>query len=248
MNPYYQEKNITIYHGDCLEIMPQLEPVDLVLTDPPYGITSNNWDKFEVTLSAFDLLIGSCPLVCTSQNPASAELICMYRKYFKWSDIWEKSQTRGFLSCKIMPLRKHEDILIFSDGKIPYYPQITKKPDKNIRPVSISGPSSNYGSFKGHIQQRTIGIDEQYPTSIFFCENSQNGYHPNEKPLKLIDYLMKTYSNRNDLILDPFMGSGTTLVAAKELGRKAIGIEIEEKYCEIAVDRLRQEVFNWGPL
>ena len=82
--------------------------------------------------------------------------------------------------------------------------------------------------------------------SVYYCENSQNGFHPNEKPLKLMYYLMKTFSNDNSIILDPFMGSGTTLVAAKELGRKAIGIEIEEKYCEIAVRRLAQEVLPFN--
>ena len=244
IKPYYDHAGQTIYLGDCLEILPELEPVHLVLTDPPYGVTQNSWDKIEKTKQAFDLIL-PCNLVFTCQNPASADLIMRYFKYFKWSDIWHKSQAVGFLNAKIMPLREHEDILIFANGRMTYNPQIQKKKPENIRPHGDTAESSNYGKFKEK-RERTIGIDETYPRSVFYCENSQNGYHPNEKPEKLFKYLMRTHSNANDLILDPFMGSGTTLVAAKELGRRAIGIEIEEKYCEIAARRLSQEVFQWG--
>ena len=241
--PYYDHAGITIYHGDCLDIMPYLEKVDLVLTDPPYGVTQNDWDKIEATQSAFDFLL-PCNLVFTCQNPASADLITRYRDYFKWSDIWHKSQAVGFLNAKGMPLREHEDILIFSCKSITYNPQIQKKKPENIRPHGDTAPSSNYGNFKAK-RRRTISLDETYPRSIFYCENSQNGFHSNEKPVKLMNYLIRTFSNEDDLIFDPFMGSGTTLVAAKELGRRAIGIEIEEKYCEIAAERLAQEVFDF---
>ena len=238
IKPYYDHAGITIYLCDCLEILPELEPVDLVLTDPPYGVTQNKWDKIEITKSAFDLLF-PCNLVCTCQNPSSAELITRYIKYFKWSDIWHKSQAVGFLNAKIMPLREHEDILIFSNGTMPYSPQIRKKGSKNIRPHGDTAASSNYGKFNKH-RKRTIALNETYPRSVFYCENSQNGNHSNEKPVKLMDYLIKTYAQGT--ILDPFMGSGTTLVAAKELGRRAIGIEIEQRYCDIAIRRLAQEV------
>jgi site-specific DNA-methyltransferase (adenine-specific) len=243
MKPYYSHNGITIYHGDCLDIMPHLEPVDLVLTDPPYGVTQNTWDRIEKTKAAFDFLM-PCSLVFTCQNPASADLIVRYFKYFKWSDIWQKTQARGFLNSKIMPLREHEDILVFSNGKMKYNPQIKRKPHNNIRPnLPSTKKTSNYGDYNLYAE-RSIPLNMSYPKSIIRIANSQLGLHPNEKPAKLMDYLMKTYSDKGkDIILDPFMGSGTTLVAAKELGRKAIGIEIEEKYCEIAVRRLAQEVF-----
>lgn len=243
MKPYYDHNGITIYHGGCLEIMPHLPQVDLVLTDPPYGVTQNSWDKIEITQKAFDIIM-PCSLVFTCQQPSTSILIVKYLKYFKWSDVWHKSQAVGFLNVKVMPMREHEDILVFSKGRMTYIPQIKKKDPKNIRPHGDTAESSNYGRFNNK-RKRTIGGDETYPKSIFYCENSQNGYHPNEKPIKLMNYLVKTFSNINDLILDPFMGSGTTLVAAKELGRNAIGIEFEEKYCEIAVRRLSQEVFNF---
>ena len=241
MKPYYDHKGIQIYLGDCRDILPTLEPVDLVLTDPNYGVTQNSWDDLKTTIECFDMI--SCPLVCTCQNPASAELIVRYKKRFKWSDVWEKSLAVGFLNCKIMPLRKHEDILVFCNGRMPYYPIIEKKKVENIRPHGKTGPTSSYGKYNNE-RERTIPNDRTYPKSILkICNaNHADRVHPTEKPVKLFSYLAQTHTKATDIILDPFMGSGTTLVAAKQLGRKAIGIEIEEKYCEIAVRRLSQEM------
>ena len=237
--PYFDHAGITIYHADCRDILPHLDPVDLVLTDPNYGVTQNIWDNLKITKECFDLV--TAPLVCTCQNPASAELIVRYKKRFKWSDVWEKTQAVGFLNCKVMPMRQHEDILVFASGKIPFYPQVMQKSKVNIRPHGKTAQSSNYGKFNED-RERTIKQDETYPRSIITFANCQNGLHPTQKPISLFQYLISSFSISGDTILDPFMGSGTTLVAAKELGRKAIGIEIEEKYCAIAVQRLAQEV------
>lgn len=243
MNPYFQDEAVTIYHGDCREVLPSLPKVDLVLTDPPYGVTQNSWDDLEVTIECFDLI--TTPLVCTCQNPASAELITRYKKRFKWSDVWEKTQAVGFLNCQVMPMRTHEDILVFAAGKMPFMPQISKKPAINIRPHGDTAQSSNYGSFSEK-RVRSIALDEQYPKSIVRFANCQEGNHPNEKPLPLMNYLVRTFSADRDAICDPFMGSGTTLRAAKNLGRKAIGIEIEERYCEIAAKRMSQGVLEFA--
>lgn len=243
IKPYYEENGITIYHGDCREILPELETVDLVLTDPNYGVTQNTWDDIKITIECFDLI--TCPIVCTCQNPASAELIVRYKKRFKWSDVWEKTQAVGFLNCKIMPMRQHEDILVFSNGKVPYYPQISIKQAVNIRPHGKTALSSNYGIFKEE-RVRSIKQDETYPRSIVTFANCQDGFHPTQKPVSLFLYLVSSFSTTGETILDPFMGSGTTLYAAKQLGRKAIGIEIEEKYCEIAVKRLAQSVLDFA--
>jgi len=241
MKPYYQDSAVTIYHGDCREIVPQLDKADLCLTDPPYGVTQNKWD---ITTAVFEIFDNLDKFVCTSQNPFSAELIMKYKKLFKYSDIWEKSQAVGFLNCKVMPLRKHEDILVF--GKVKYNPQITKKPIENIRPLGLIAQTDNYGHI-GNLNNkevRTIPNDMCYPVSILKIANEQGTEHPTQKPIKLFKYLILTYSDKSDLILDPFMGSGTTLRAAKDLNRKAIGIEIEEKYCEIAANRMCQEVLE----
>ena len=246
MQPYYSHAGITIYHGDCREILPTLPKCDLLLTDPPYGVTQNAWDSTEAVLEVFDAT--ACPIVCTSQNPFTAELICRYRKRFKWSDVWEKTQATGFLNAKVMPLRKHEDVLVFCDGRMQYTPQIGTKPKENIRPHGNGSTSSNWGDFRAgadFTEPRSIAQDECYPTSIVRFPNCQERDHPTQKPVELFGYLVRTYSLEDWTILDPFMGSGTTLVAAKNLGRKATGIEIEERYCEIAAKRLSQEVFDF---
>lgn len=238
MKPYYQDEACTIYHGDCREILPTLKPVDLVLTDPPYGVTQNKWDDRSVAFDFFDMI--ETPLVCTAQNPFSAQMICRYSNRFKWSDVWEKSQAVGFLNAKIMPLRQHEDILVFSNGKAKYFPKLTEKPAQDIRPnTGRTAVNNNYGKCGSNSDR---DISKSYPRSVVRFKNSQERNHPTEKPIKLFSYLLEIYTELNDSILDPFMGSGTTLRAAKDLGRKAIGIELEEKYCEIAVERLRQEV------
>jgi site-specific DNA-methyltransferase (adenine-specific) len=243
IKPYYQEPGITVYNCDCREILPELPKVDLCLTDPPYGITRNKWDMKcrDMVYEVFDKFD---KWVCTSQNPFSAYLIYIFRKLFKYSDVWKKTQATGFLNCKVMPLRQHEDILVF--GNVKYNPQIKKKPAENIRPLGEGSQSDNYGHI-GNLNKkevRTISNDMTYPTSVLEFPNEQGTNHPTQKPLKLFHYLVLTYTDINDTILDPFMGSGTTLRAAKDLGRKAIGIEIEEKYCEIAVQRLKQQVLE----
>ena len=244
IKPYYgPHAGITIYHGDCREILPTLPKCDLLLTDPPYGITQNVWDNTEAVFEVFDSTI--CPIVCTAQNPFTAYLICRYSFRFKWADVWEKTQAVGFLNAKVMPLRKHEDIVVLCTGRMQYTPQITRKPSENVRPHGDTAQSSNYGSFNEK-RTRTIGLEETYPQSIVRFPNCQEGDHPTQKPVALFGYLVSTYTLPDWTIFDPFMGSGTTLVAAKNLGRTAIGIEIEEKYCEIAAKRLSQEVFDFS--
>jgi DNA modification methylase len=246
VKPYYDHAGIQIFLGDCREILPTLPKCDLLLTDPPYGVTQNVWDNTDAVFEVFDSTI--CPIVCTAQNPFTAYLICRYSFRFKWADVWEKTQATGFLNAKVMPLRKHEDIVVLCTKRMQYTPQIGKKPKENIRPHGNGSTSSNWGAFKAgaeFTEPRSIADDECYPTSVLRFPNCQEGDHPTQKPVALFVYLVSTYSLPEWTILDPFMGSGTTLVAAKNLGRKAIGIEIEERYCEIAAKRLSQEVFDF---
>lgn len=203
MKPYYEEPGITIYHGDCRDILPFLPRVDLVLTDPPYGISfKSNWsNKFK------DVEI---------ENDASTEL----RDFI--IDTFQNIPCLIFGSYKAQRPINIKMILIWEKGttgmgdlSLPWFP--------NTEEIYVIG-----GPWKG---SRTSSVLRHW---------IRNDFHPTEKPEKLIkDLLNKCIPGT---ILDPFMGSGTTLRAAKDLGRKAIGIEIEEKYCEIAVKRLRQEV------
>jgi len=243
MTPYYEQDGITLYCGDCRDILPQLtEKVDLVLTDPPYGITQNEWDRvvdLRVWWKEVDRVCGGAT-VLTCRNPFSAQMIVSNLENFKWSDIWKKTQSTGHLNVSKMPMRQHEDILVFGCGSMIFNPQMRKKPPANVRQTPTQpGESSNYGKMPNE-RKRTIPIDESYPSSIVEFPNSQEGLHPTQKPTELLKYLVLTYSNEASIILDPFCGSGTTLVSAKQLGRKAIGIEISERYCEIAVRRLAQ--------
>lgn len=237
--PYYETENGKLYHGDCIDILPHLKKTDIVITDPPYGLTQNGWDNLEVTIKSFDIMYND-NIVFTCQNPSTSILIVRYINKFKWCDVWHKSQAVGFLNARVMPLRQHEDIVVLSNSKIKYRPNVTKKHPKDIRPHGNTARSSSYGKYNTE-RKRTIPIDETYPRSVRYYENSQNGFHPTEKPISLIMDFVLNFSDINDIVKDPFGGSGTTAIACERLKRKWILIEKEEKYCEIAAKRIEQE-------
>lgn len=223
-------------------------PQIICITDCPYGVTRNGWDSLdwvsEFWLQMRRLKVGA--VITTAQQPFTSEMVMAGRDWFKWADVWHKTQARGHLNANVMPLREHEDILVFAPGAVTYHPQFSQKPSFNVRPETArTKGTSNYGKH-GLKSKRTVDLQVSYPRSVVRFENSQEGQHPTQKPLALFAYLLRTFTNPVDVILDPFAGSGTTLVAAKQLGLKAIGIEIEEKYCRIAVERLRQRVFNFA--
>lgn len=245
MKPYYEHDGITIYHGDCREILPTLSKVDLVLTDPPYGATSSGWDVAIDGNIIFEMISRfECPIVLFAQQPYSSQLVCSKLGWFKHEWIWAKNRASNFLNAKVQPMREHEQILVFFDGKVPYIPQKTEGHD----PVNFSRRKANSSSVYGFHKEavNNAGATDRYPRSIldFKCVDncSADRYHPNQKPVALMRFLCLTYSLLNDTILDFTCGSGSTLVAAKDLGRNAIGIELDEKYCEIAANRLAQGV------
>jgi site-specific DNA-methyltransferase (adenine-specific) len=220
MTPYYSHKDITIYHGDCREILPNLPKVDLVLTDPPYIVGANG-----------------CGLAGD-------------RAYLH--DITQANLDRGFDS---LLLEQHDNWFCFC-GKQQLYDVVGRALcgnwmlitwcKKNPTPLTNNNylPDTEYIVHK-YSKGRLFG--EYKDKSRFYVSNTgKSPYdHPTVKPTSLIIKLLRLGTQERDTVLDPFMGSGTTLVAAKQLGRKAIGIEIEEKYCEIAVNRLAQEVLNF---
>lgn len=217
------------------------------ITDCPYGVTQNGWDSLdwmsEFWLQMKRLKVGA--VITTAQQPFTSEMVMAGRDWFKWADMWHKTQARGHLNANVMPLREHEDILVFASGAVTYHPQFSQKPSFNVRPnTARTKGTGNYGKH-GLKSERTVDLQVSYPRSVVRFENSQEGQHPTQKPLALFAYLLKTFTNPADVILDPFMGSGTTLRAAKDLGLKAIGIEISRKDCDTAIERLRQNVFNF---
>ncbi len=266
MKPYYDHDGITIYHGDCLEIILELEPVELVLTDPPYGSTACSWDKIIPIKPMWKGLnriikINGVVLLFSSQ-PLTTKLITGNFDNFRYNWIWNKVNGANFMNLKNRPFKTHEEVLVFSKtAKFTFNPVRTKRTIKSLsrdpgltkrnqRPNQRPRKIEHYNA---HLKEDVLILAEdgkKHPVDIIkFSIHEKGRYlfkHPTKKPIKLMSYFIQTYSNVNDLILDFAMGSGTTLVAAKELGRKAIGIEIEEKYCEIAARRLAQGVLPFG--
>ena len=227
-----------IIQGDCLEVMKTFadKSFDLVLTDPPYGTTSNEWDT---AVDFFDeaMRITRTGVIIFASQPFTSDLISKNRKSFRYGWIWNKGMTGNFAIAKYQPLKVHEDILVFGDAE---YRPIMRKGKLRMKGGSDKG-NSNTGGLISVAHES----EDYYPESILNFSNAglrTQSMHPTQKPTELIKYLLQTYSKESDTILDPFMGSGTTLVAAKQLGRNATGIEISEKYCEIARRRLEQDL------
>jgi DNA modification methylase len=246
MSPYYQDEFATIYHGDCRSILPTLGRFDLCLTDPPYGMTGCDWDCVVNLAELWSALPMSdnAAVVFTASQPFTSLLVMSRIKAFKHEWIWAKNRASNFLNAKIQPLKSHESVVVFCSGKLTYNPKITD----GHAPVNFARRKANssevYGSHKE--AENNAGATTRYPTSIlgFKCIDniSDERVHPTQKPVPLMRYLCETYSNQSDVTIDPFTGSGTTLVAAKQLGRKSVGIELEERYCEIAANRLAHTV------
>lgn len=235
---YYHEPgppDLKIYHGDCLEIMPLLPKVDLVVTDPPYGITSNAWDV------SVDMTKMPLPMVCFGSQPFSSAVVMSMPDKFKHEWIWVKNRGSNFANTVREPMKEHEHILFFADKPWTYNKQMQERAEggksRAKYNVKFETQSENYRQFS--VKPTNTLTLKRVPSSVQLFNTDTSGEHPTIKPLECLHYLIKTYSNTWNAILDPFLGSGTTLVAAKELKRNAIGIEINEKYCAIAKKRLQ---------
>ena len=236
------EKNI-IYHGDCIEGMKILpdNSVDMVLTDPPYGTTQNKWDTV-VDMDAFWKEIkrvtkkNSAILIFT-QMPFTATVVMSNPKMFRYEWICEKANATGFLNARRMPMKCHENVLVFY-GKLPVYHPIMEH-GKPYRRGLEDKNSSNYNAKKRFRSENPTGT--RFPRDVLKVQwrsAFSKTLHPTQKPVSLCEYFIKTYSNKGDIILDPFIGSGTTAVAAINTERKYIGFEKYDKYFDIAQNRL----------
>lgn len=238
------EKNYELYHGDCLAVMDEMissnVSVDMVLCDLPYGTTRNKWDSVIDLEAMWDRLEAltkenTC-IALFAQTPFDKVLGVSNIKMLRYEWIWEKSLSTGFLNAKKMPLKTHENILIFYKKLPVYNPQMRTgfKPYKSIQGEKTS---SNYGKYREGFVSQSSG--ERFPIDVLQF-SSDRGLHPTQKPVKLLEYLIKTYSNVGDTILDHTCGSGSTGVAALNTDRKFIGIEKDDKYFEIARNRLEE--------
>ena len=247
MEPYYRDEKagIVIYHGDCREVLPKLAPVTKVLTDPPYGITANKWDRLVDLAEWWPMIRRVCsgPVVATASQPFTSMLVASNYDEFRHEWIWRKNRGSNFANTVREPMKEHESVLVFAKQKWTYNAQRETRRGSGAEradyKVSWNPGGSNYREFAPR-DAVELTID-RVPSSVQEF-NTETGLHPTQKPLKLFAYMILTYSNPGDLILDPFMGSGTTLYAARDAGRRAIGIESNEAYCEIAANRLAQGV------
>jgi len=236
LKPYFETDLGVLYNCDCLSIMPQLDPVDLVLTDPPYGLTQN---KKDIAVDLSGLFKISKGVVMTTQQPYTTDVISRFRKSFRYEIIWDKVLTSGFLNANKMPLRSHENILIF--GKVKYNPQMAIGNRNHSKGQEKINKNDNYGDYSFYDNKNLKNL--KHPKSIvtFKKPHSAAAKHRTEKPISLMDYLIKTYSDEKNSIIDPFIGSGTTAIACEKLNRRWIGIEISEAYAEIAKQRIINE-------
>ena len=242
LKEFYKNDLITLYQGNCLEIMPQLNiTFDACITDHPYQTTHNSWDAlipFEFMWNELNRLIKeNGAIILFGQDKFSAKLMLSNEQNHRYNLIWKKGErTSGFLNAKRMPLRNHEDILIFYRKQPTYNPQMTIG-EKSHSKGNLNKKQKNncYGDFKD-IQTNFSNL--KYPKSILDFNRPHPPIHPTQKPIELIEWLIKTYTNENEYVLDFTAGSGTTGIACMNLNRKCILIEKEEKYCEIIKNRL----------
>lgn len=234
-----------IYLGDCLELMPKFvdnKSIDMIFCDLPYGTTRNKWDSvidLPTLWSEYERVIkDNGAIVLFAQTPFDKVLGASNLKLLKYEWIWEKDRASGHLNAKKMPMKAHENLLVFYKKLPTYNPQKTT----GHKPSNTSGrrlkETTNYGKFEQIISG---GQTTRYPRSVQKVNvvNSQHGIvHPTQKPLSLIEYMIRTYTNEGDLILDNTCGSGTTGLGAKNLGRNFIMMEQDPKYYEIARKRV----------
>lgn len=229
--------------GDCLELMGVIPDgsVDMILCDLPYGTTQNKWDTVLPMKDMWEawlrVIKGNGAIVLFSQMPFAATLVASRRDLFRYEWIWEKSQATGHLNAKKMPMKIHENVLVFYRSLPTYNPQWTEgKPYT----ATYSTHSSNYGKQKDNIT--TINDGRRYPTDILRVARGAGDrhLHPTQKPVELCEYLVKTYTNPGEIVLDNCMGSGSTGVACLNTGRRFIGIEKDERYFDIASRRIEE--------
>lgn len=237
---------IKLILGDCLEKMKEIEKgsVDMILTDPPYGTTACKWDSIIpldlMWLQLKRVIKPNGAIVMTASQPFTSVLISSNIDQFKYEWIWEKNKATGHLNAKKIPMKAHEQVLIFYNKPPTYNPQMTDG-HKPMNSYTQSGNGECYGQTN---KPSGGGSTLRYPRSVqqfpVINNDDPEKTHPTQKPVALMEYLIKTYTNEGETVLDFTMGSGTTGVACQNLNRSFIGIEKDEKYFQIASERMGQ--------
>ena len=225
-----------LYHGDCLEVMAGLpdNSVDMILCDLPYGTTACKWDTvipFEPLWAQYRRIAKrNAAIVLTASQPFTTALIASNMREFRYCWIYQKNNPTGFLDAQRRPMNDYEDVAVFSRSATTYNPQgvVPKKTKKTKKTTEV------YGAFG--FEYETTGTN--YPRRVIQFQRPSNTVHPTQKPVALMEYLIRTYTHEGDVVLDNCMGSGTTGVACANTGRRFIGIERDDKYFAIASERI----------
>ena len=251
--PHYCKTDVmrsVLVHADCFDVFPYIadESVQLILCDLPYNVTGLKWDcllNMQELWKHYERIIKpNGAIVLTAMQPFTTDLIVSNRKLFKYTWVWNKVKPGNFLTAKLKPMQNHEDIVVFSKANTAncsknnmlYNPQLEKR--EKARKYKKEADSDIYA------RKNTTSIeyttDFKYPKSILEISNAnqKNKLHPTQKPLELMKYLIKTYSNEDDVVMDNCMGSNTTGLACKELNRQYIGIEKDKNYYDVSVSRV----------
>lgn len=237
-----------IIHADCLEAMKDIpdKSIDMILCDLPYGTTSCSWDiviDFDLLWIQYKRIVKDNACICLfGSQPFTTDLINSNREWFRYEWIWEKSKSTGIFHAEKYPMKTHENICIFGKD-IKYNPTKYKVDNKYTDKRHTFNKSVNKGQYKGFETIRKKDDGWRFPQSILSFDSVWGkDMHPTQKPVKLFEYLIKTYTDENDIVLDNCAGSGTTGVACKRLGRKYILIEKEKKYIDIINKRLEKTI------
>lgn len=238
-------EGITLWQGDCLELMKNIPDgsVDLVLTDPPYGTTACKWDSvipFEPMWEQLNRIIKPNGAICLfGSEPFSSALRMSNIKHFKYDWIWDKKIPSGMSYARFQPMRQTENISVFCNGKTVYNPQMVKR-DK---PIKGGGMSKGETTNNQHLIALHKTYDHKNPTNLIVFDKIRKGsLHPTQKPVALLEYLIRTYTNEGETVIDFTMGSGSTGVACVNTGRKFIGIELDNGYFDIAKERIDKSI------
>lgn len=234
----------TLKRGDCLELMRGIpdNSVDLILCDLPYGTTKNKWDS----VIPFDELwreysrVCRGPIVLTASQPFTSALVMSNAKQFRHNWVWKKTAATGHLNAKRMPMKQHEDVLVFCCDAPTYNPQ-------GLVPYNKVTRRGNNGTNFGESGTENFQEWTNYPRSVLEFANDAKPVHPTQKPVALMEYLIKTYTNEGDTVLDNCMGSGTTGVACANTNRKFIGMELDREYFRIARRRISEAYKTKAP-
>ena len=238
---------IDLRNGDCLELMKNIPDgsVDMVLCDLPYGTTQNKWDSvipFDLLWCQYRRIIKDNGAICLfGQGLFTASLICSNKLMYRYDLIWQKTKAGGFLNARRMPLQAHENISVFYKKLPTYNPQMEiGKP--YIKKAVTNGDGKNYGKFD-RVGEVAVNEGTRFPRSVIKISNDNHkSLHPTQKPVELLEWLIYTYTNENETVLDNCMGSGSTGVACVNTNRHFIGIELDENYFNVAKQRIESVV------